>query len=257
MKNQNEIVSIILPVYNGANYIKKTINSILNQTYQNFIIYICNDASTDNSLDIIKKIKSNKIKLLNNKKNIGLSKTRKKIIRYLKGDYIAFIDQDDIWNKKKLEIQIKILQEKGYIMSHTSYLFHNKSFNYKKIISAHSIVNYEHLKKCNTIGASTVMINKKQFNKAFNFCDDRYYDSMNDFVIWLFVLRSAKENSYSYGINKILTKYNFHGKNLSRNKLKQFIKHFIIIYRLEKVEFHKVFFYSFCNLITKLKQYIT
>jgi teichuronic acid biosynthesis glycosyltransferase TuaG len=100
VKKQNEIISIILPVYNGADYLKKSINSILNQTYQDFIIYICNDASTDNSIDIIKKIKSNKIKLFNNKKNIGLSRTRKKIIRYTKGNYIAFIDQDDIWNKK-------------------------------------------------------------------------------------------------------------------------------------------------------------
>jgi hypothetical protein len=158
--------------------------------------------------------------------------------------------------QKKLEIQIKILQAKDCIMCHTSYLFYNDSLNYKKIVSAKSIVNYEDMKKSNTIGASTVIINKKKFNKDFNFCDDRYYDSINDYVIWLFVLRSSKENSYSYGINKILTKYNFHGKNLSRNKLKQFIKHFNIIYRLEKVEFHKVFFYSFCNLITKLKQYI-
>lgn len=255
-KNQKEKVSIILPVYNGSKFLEKSINSILNQTYQDFIIYICNDASTDNSLDIIKRINSNKIKLFNNKKNLGLSKTRKKIIKLTKGDYLSFIDQDDIWSKKKLEIQVKILQEKNCIMSHSSYTFFNATLNLNKTISANSIVNYEDMKKGCTIGASTVMINKKKLNNTFNFCDDRFFDSANDYVIWLFVLRSSKENSYSYGINKVLTRYNFHGKNLSRNKLKQFIKHFIIIYRLEKVQFHKVFYYSFFNFITKLKQYI-
>jgi len=252
-----EKISIILPVYNGSNFLKKTINSILNQTYQDFIIYICNDASTDNSLDIINEINSNKIKLFNNKKNLGLSKTRKKIIRYAKGDYLAFIDQDDIWNKKKLEVQIKILQEKNCIMSHTSYIIYNNMLNFKKIVSANPIVNYEDMKKGCTIGASTVIINKKLFNEDLNYCDDRYFDSINDYVIWLYVLRPAKENFYSYGINNVLTTYNFHGKNLSRNKFKQLVKHLIIIHKLEGVKLGKVLYYSFTNLITKVKQYIT
>ena len=106
-----EIISVILPVYNGSATLMDTINSVLNQTFKDFKLYICNDHSNDNSEKIVKSFNSKKIYYVKNEKNIGLSKTRKKLLNLAAGNFIAFIDQDDIWIENKLEIQIKNINQ--------------------------------------------------------------------------------------------------------------------------------------------------
>jgi hypothetical protein len=112
------------------------------------------------------------------------------------------------------------------------------------------------MKRSNNIGASTVVINKNIFKKTLNFCDDRFFDSVNDYVIWLFILRPSKDNDYSYGIKESMVEYTFDGNNLSRNKLYQLLKHFIVLYRIEKISFIKTLLYYSCfNIYRKISNY--
>lgn len=105
-------VSIIIPVYNCEKYIEKTIDSVLKQTYKNFEILVINDGSTDNTLGILKKIQTNESRLIIiNQSNRGVSTARNTGISYSSGDYIAFLDGDDIWHPTKLEEQLKALDE--------------------------------------------------------------------------------------------------------------------------------------------------
>ena len=101
-------ISVIMPVYNTEKYLKYSIESILNQSFKDFEFIIINDGSTDNSLNIIKEYstRDNRIKIVD-QENSGVSISRNKGIINSIGEYVAFVDADDIWELNKLEIQLK------------------------------------------------------------------------------------------------------------------------------------------------------
>ncbi len=106
------LVSIIIPCYNGSDYIGEAIESVLAQSCKDWELIIIDDASTDDSTDIVKKYCTNKkISILKNKKNLGIAGTKNKGILKSKGEFIAFLDQDDIWDNNKLSLQTKRLQQ--------------------------------------------------------------------------------------------------------------------------------------------------
>lgn len=116
------LVSIIMPSYNTAQYIEKTIKSILDQTYTNWELIIIDDCSTDNTDDVVKNYLSDKrIKYLKNEQNSGAAVSRNRALREAKGQWISFLDSDDLWMPEKLEKQICFMKEKGYFFSYTDY----------------------------------------------------------------------------------------------------------------------------------------
>ena len=113
MQSINTKITVLLPVYNGEKYLNKCIDSILNQTFKDFTLLIIDDKSTDKSLDIIKSYSSNnsQVLLVQNKSNIGLTKTLNKGVNFTNSKYIARIDQDDISDSYRLELQEKFLSK--------------------------------------------------------------------------------------------------------------------------------------------------
>jgi glycosyltransferase involved in cell wall biosynthesis len=109
--SKNILVSVIIPVYNGEQYISETIESVLNQTIENFELIIVNDGSTDGTLELLKKFqnKYSKIKIID-KPNSGVSDTRNIGIIHSNGKYVALLDADDIWLKENLEKKITLLE---------------------------------------------------------------------------------------------------------------------------------------------------
>ncbi|HMT02225.1 MAG TPA: glycosyltransferase [Burkholderiales bacterium] len=103
-------VSVIIPSFNHEKFIAEAINSVLNQTFQDFEIIITDDASTDNTVDEIKKIKDSRIKLFINEVNQGAVITTNNCIKLSKSEYIALINSDDIWQNNKLEEQINFIE---------------------------------------------------------------------------------------------------------------------------------------------------
>ena len=106
----NIYISVIIPVFNGEKTIKETIDSILNQTFKDIEIIIINDGSTDATLATIKEISDSRIKVFSYS-NAGLSASRNRGISQAKGEYISFIDADDLWTPDKLELQWQALQK--------------------------------------------------------------------------------------------------------------------------------------------------
>lgn len=104
------LVSVIIPIYNAAPYLKEAIESITNQTYKNLEIILVDDCSTDNSFEIAKSIKDNRIKLYKNPENLKISKTLNFAISKTKGEYIARMDADDISDLTRIEKQISFLE---------------------------------------------------------------------------------------------------------------------------------------------------
>lgn len=116
------LVSIIMPSYNTAQYIEKTIKSVLNQTYTNWELIIVDDCSTDNTDEVVKNYLSDKrIKYLKNEQNSGAAVSRNRALREAKGQWISFLDSDDLWMPEKLKKQICFMKEKGYFFSYTDY----------------------------------------------------------------------------------------------------------------------------------------
>ena len=241
-------------MYNGGKTIESTIKSILGQTYENITIIICDDASTDNSIEKVLAFNSNQITLIRNEENIGLSKTRKKILSLIETKWLAFIDQDDKWNSDKIEKQINLLKRETCAMCHSYYNFKIESLNANKLIKSKSKIYYKDLLSGNCPGASTVLIDTDFFDNLNSFCDERYLDSINDYVMWLNLFRGSK--NYSICLEETMMDYSYHGNNLSANKLKQLFKHFHILKNIEKISYFYLIYYVLKNIFNKIKGYV-
>lgn len=118
----DELVSIIMPSYNTANYIAASIQSVLDQTYPNWELLLVDDCSTDDTDAVVAPFLSDaRIRYLKNDRNSGAAISRNRALREAKGRWIAFLDSDDLWYPTKLEAQLKFMQAHGYHFSYTSY----------------------------------------------------------------------------------------------------------------------------------------
>ena len=115
------LVSIIMPYYNTAAYIKESIQSVLNQTYTNWELLIVDDCSTDSTDEVLETIKDSRIRYFKNDKNSGAAVSRNKALREARGQWIAFLDSDDLWMPEKLEKQIYFMETNSYAFSYTNY----------------------------------------------------------------------------------------------------------------------------------------
>ena len=124
-----ELISIIVPVYNSEKFIGDTIKTVEQQTYKNWELILVNDCSTDNSTSIIEEQikKDNRIKLINLQENSGAAIARNNGIEEAKGRYIAFLDADDFWDKEKLKEQISFMKENNYAFTFTGYEFSDEN----------------------------------------------------------------------------------------------------------------------------------
>ena len=118
---EEDMVSIIMPSYNTASYIKESIQSVLNQTYTNWELIIVDDCSTDETEEVLATITDSRIKYFKNKENSGAAISRNKALREARGQWIAFLDSDDLWLPNKLEKQINFMKNNGYKFSYTNY----------------------------------------------------------------------------------------------------------------------------------------
>ena len=158
-------VSVIIPYKDNLN-IFLTLKSVIKQSYKNFLIVIVYD---DEKLSDLKKINkyiiekklANKVRIIRNKKNLGVGKSRNVGINFSKSKYIAFIDSDDLWKKDKLKLQIKFMEQKKIPFSHTSYYLINENGKINSIRVAKENLFYENLLRSCDIGLSTVMINSE------------------------------------------------------------------------------------------------
>lgn len=116
-----DLVSIIMPSYNTARFLRETVASVLAQTYENWELIIVDDASTDKTDDVVAGYSDPRIRYLKNGKNCGAAVSRNWALREAKGRWIAFLDSDDLWHPEKLEKQIRFMEENGHSFSYTNY----------------------------------------------------------------------------------------------------------------------------------------
>lgn len=196
----NNMVSVIIPTYNRANSIENSIRSVLNQTYTDFEIIVVDDASQDNTEEVVKSINDNRILYIRNNENYGVASARNIGAQYVKGEFIAFNDSDDIWHCDKLEKQMKVMMQNDDCK--LVYCAFNRTFidgtsmripNVDEEISDLEGNIFNQLLKRNTISTQTMLIRTDCFRNIGGFKDElRCYD---DYEI---ALRIAKNNKVYY-----------------------------------------------------------
>ncbi|MDY6782131.1 MAG: glycosyltransferase [Cyanobacteriota bacterium] len=166
------MISIIIPVYNGEKTIEKTLNSVFQQTFQDIEILIIDDGSQDKTLEIVNKTGESKLKI-HSQKNSGQAAARNKGIELAKGEYIAFLDADDLWTPDKLERQLNSLQthpEAAVAYSWTDYIDESGSFvQHGRKISAEGDVYSELLTNNFIENGSNVLVRKSALDEVGNF----------------------------------------------------------------------------------------
>lgn len=209
------LVSIVTPIYNSEKFISETIESIQSQTYRNWELLLIDDCSKDNSYEIIKNYMQNddRIKYIKLEKNSGAAVSRNTGIKNAKGRFIAFIDSDDLWEAKKLEIQVKYMLENKLGFSFTSYRYIKEDgTRTNKIAKAPNKINYNGLLKNTIIGCSTVLIDRNIIGDFTMPLVRRGQDT----ATWLQLLKKEK---YAYGISEALVNYRLVGNSISSNKI--------------------------------------
>jgi glycosyltransferase involved in cell wall biosynthesis len=210
----NILVSVITPCYNSAKYIAQTIESVLTQSYQNWEMIIIDDCSVDDSVKIISvyQEKDDRINLYKTKACSGSPmEPRNMGIEKASGQYIAFLDSDDVWLPNKLENQIKLFNEKniGIIFSNYEKISEKGNRN-NRIIRAPPVVTYNELLKSNCIGCLTVVYDASKIGKV-------YFDKFHheDYVLWLTILHSGY---IAKNTNTVEALYRVNKKSISANK---------------------------------------
>ena len=195
-RNENIIISIIIPTYNREKFIINSIKSVLNQTFNNFEIIIIDDCSTDHTQDVIKKIKEKRIKYIKLNKQKGASYARNIGIFLAKGKFISFQDSDDIYHFDKLEKQMKNLYKSKSDFDFCKICVHvNKTFAiiYPSIARVKEINKgnlYNALvSKGNFISTQSILV-KKAFIKKYLF--DTTLPRLQDFDLVLRIIPNLK-----------------------------------------------------------------
>lgn len=248
------LISIILPYFKKRFFIEKTINSIILQKYKNFEVIIIYDQNNDDDADfIIQLIKNDKrFKLYKNYKNYGVSFSRNKGINLSKGEYICFLDGDDVWHPNKLEIQLNFMKKNNILISHTSY----KIIDYKDQIigsmKANKNIYYSQLLNSCDIGLSTVMFNRKIIN-IINFPE---ISTKEDYILWLSIVKKVD----IIGISDYLTYWRKSNNSLSSSITQSVKNGFLVYYKFENKNFFMSLVYLsiliFFSIKKKIKQKI-
>jgi teichuronic acid biosynthesis glycosyltransferase TuaG len=215
--NKNEkFVSIIMPAYNCEKYVAEAINSVISQTYQSWELLVIDDGSKDNTLKIINGFgsKDSRIRPIQNEKNIGVSETRNIGIVLASGEWIAFLDSDDMWEKTKLEKQLKVAEENSaeFLFTGSSYI-NEEGKPFKGILEVPEEVSYKKLRNHNVISCSSVLIQKRFLDNIKMEKDEMH----EDYAVWLRVLRTGVK---AYGVNEPLLIYRISRNSKSGNKMK-------------------------------------
>jgi glycosyltransferase involved in cell wall biosynthesis len=247
-------ISVVIPLYNKAMSIEKTIKAVLSQTFTDFEIIVVNDGSTDNSLEVVNSIKDERIRIIT-KANGGVSSARNKGINESNAGYIAFLDADDYWAPDYLEEMYKLIQdfpeaslygcaydlvENGISKSED---FHLPPL-YRGIVDNYFLKAMEHLLYC----SSAVIVKKKCIQKIGSF--DERINMGEDLDMWFRMNLKYKGAFY----NKTLAYYNIDGPNRAmkrKHDYKKSIMYYFDKYKTDETGNHE--FRIFLNQFRCLK----
>lgn len=247
---KEKLVSVIMPTYNCGKFIGETIESVIQQTYKNWELIIVDDCSKDETEKTVKKYvdNDNRIKYHKLETNQGAAVARTQAMKMAEGNYMVFLDSDDLWKENKLEKQLRFMEENNYNFTCTAYeQIDEESKLLNKVINPKVKANYNRILLDCPVGNSTVMYNVDKLGK-FEVPNIR---KRNDDALWLQILKKEK---YIYGMNDVLMKYRIRSNSISSNKLDLVKYHWQLYREIEHLSiFRSIFHICWWGMIKVLK----
>lgn len=224
------LVSVIMPSWNTSNFIAESIQSVIDQTYENWELIIVDDCSTDNTDEVVAKFTDKRIRYFKNEKNSGAALSRNRALREARGEWIAFLDSDDLWNPDKLDHQISFMIEHGYTLSYTEYEKIDEESKPLQIyvtgpekVNKHKMYNYDY------IGQLTMMYSAKKFGLI----QIKDIKKNNDYAIRLQLYK--KSDTCAYLLKENLAKYRVRKVSISHDKFRRkFKSHYDLFHKCDE-----------------------
>ena len=219
-----DLVSIIMPSFNTAEYIGKSIQSVIDQTYKNWELIIVDDCSTDNTEEVVSPfLEDNRILFLKNEKNSGAAISRNLALRKARGRYIAFLDSDDLWLPVKIEKQLEFMKENNYAFTFTDYRINLNGKWLPYINTAPDVVTKWKLYNWCYFSTITVMYDVNVVG-LIQIADLK---KNNDYAMWL----KAIEKTNCYRLPECLSFYIKHENSISSGSKVKLIKYHYELFR--------------------------
>lgn len=213
MLDEKPKVSVIIPTYNRANLVKRSIKSVLDQTYQNFELIVIDDNSLDDTVNVVNAFKDSRIQYICHKINRGAPAARNTGINKSRGEFIAFLDDDDEWLPEKLEIQLEYLNHRPNVgLIYAGFEVVDKDKNkIHRIYPKERGNTFPRILHSNFIGSPTAIVRRECFESVGIF--DESFKSSQDWDMWI---RIAQKYDVDY-VPNILARYNISGNRISTN----------------------------------------
>lgn len=235
------LVSIITPIYNGAKYVSETIDSVLKQTYPHWEMIVVDDGSKDESPRIVSEYaKCDGRIILLQQPNGGSASARNNGIRNAKGQYIALLDADDLWEPAFLESQLELMKKKNAIVVHASYKrINEKSEEILKPYRTKEIVTYKQMQMTNHIACLTGLYDTSKYGKVY--LKEELKSIRDDYAYWLDIVKLAGQ---SYGNQQVLASYRVMASSTTGKKKKLVKAQFLFYYKYQKLSLLKSCLYT-------------
>lgn len=237
---QENLVSIITPVYNGERFVVQTIESVLAQTYPHWEMLVVNDGSTDNSEAIVCRYVNQDSRIhYFYQSNKGSASARNHGLLEAKGRYVVFLDADDYWDSTFLEEQLQFMQEKKaqLITASCRRVDEQGKEVLRPWIVPARMNYYDTLKTC-SLSCLTTMIDRKNLHDVY--FHEELHSLRDDYVLWLSIL---KQIDYAYGNARVLASYRLNAQGATARKYKVIIPQFLVYYRIEKLGLCRSIYY--------------
>ena len=217
---KNPLVSIIMNCHNGEKFLRQSIQSVLHQSYKNWELIFWDNFSEDDSKKIIAKFSDKRIKYFKSSKFNRLYKSRNLAIQNAKGEFISFLDTDDLWQKDKLEKQMNFFSKnEDFEIVYSNYNIYDESkkkrfIKFKKVLPSGMV--FKQLLRNYTVGIVTICLRRSIFKNS-SFKDK--FDIIGDFDLFL---KLSEDKKIGY-MHDVLAVYRLHKSNLSKKKIEQHV----------------------------------
>lgn len=240
------LVSIIMPSYNTGKFILETISSVQKQSYKKWEIILVDDCSTDNTISLLTKVEDNRIRIFINKKNSGAALSRNKALREARGEWIAFLDSDDLWTEDKLEKQIKFMIENNYKFSCAYCTYIDEESNSIGILDTSPLKMGKYMMLAyNWISCLTCMYHYP----SIGLVQIEDIKKRNDYALWLKVIKKAD----CYCLPEVLGQYRVRKKSISHAPIIRLLKsHYDLFRKCEKRSIFASVLFANMNFLTYL-----
>lgn len=242
-----------MPLYNSSKFLKESINSVINQTYNNWELLIVDDGSTDESYEIATEYQKNdnRIRVYKLKKNYGAATARNLAIEKASGRFFSFLDADDLWDKDKLEKQLSFMLDNNYYFTCASYrVISEDGMHLSKEVKMLEKVNYTEFLSNNLLQTVGIMIDTSKVSKELIIMPN--VKRRQDAATWLQILDAGID---CYGCKRVLCSYRRVSNSLSSNKIKAAKGMWFLYREIEKLSLiQSTYFFSRYALLAVWKR---